>query len=53
VPPAHVFPPTWGAPVSSTLPCFGAVTSNPLGRSTVICKYLCSATNQSTLPDIK
>ena len=39
VPPAQVFPPTWGFPVSSILPCFGPETSSPLSRSTVNCRW--------------
>lgn len=38
VPPAHWFPPTWGALLGSILPCFGAVTSWPLFLWMVIWK---------------
>lgn len=36
VPPAHWFPPTWGALLASILPCLGALTSRPLSLWMVI-----------------
>jgi len=36
VPPANILPPTWGAPVGSTCPCFGIVGILPSSFSYVI-----------------